>query len=230
MGIRWVISPRSILMRKRFLILPGLALLAGTVFGVRAISDNGRPGGDPSAASLKDGDILFQQTGGEQGRAVQLATGSPWTHVGIVFMKDGQWVVYEAVGPVRFTPLNEWTGQGADGHWVAKRWVGADRVDGAQLSARLHKAGERFLGLPYDLPFGWSDDRIYCSELVWKMYAEGLGVHLCEPKPMRDHALGSPTVQRLMVERYGTTPPLDEPMISPGALYECDALRSVVEH
>lgn len=217
-------------MRKRFVVLSGLALLAGTVFGVRALSDKGRPTRDPSVAVLKDGDILFQQTGGEQGRAVQLATGSPWTHVGIAFKKDGQWMVYEAVGPVRYTPLEEWTGHGANGHWVAKRWVGADRMDSAELSARLHSAGERFLGLPYDLPFRWSDERIYCSELVWKMYAEGLGVHLCEPKPMREHALGSATVQRHMQDRYGNTPPLDEPMIAPGALYDCATLKLVARH
>lgn len=217
-------------MRKRFLLVAGLTSIAGTVIGVRELKRQGGHTLGPPTAALRDGDILFQQTGGEQGRAVQLATGSPWTHVGIAFEQDGRWMVYEAVGPVVTTPLGEWTSHGADGHWVAKRWVGTDRMDPDEIGERLRKAGERFRGLPYDHRFGWGDDRIYCSELVWKVYMEGLGIRLCEPVPMRDHALGAPLVQQVMRERYGAAPPLDEPMISPGALFDCRELRAVTEH
>ncbi|MCB0766030.1 MAG: peptidoglycan peptidase [Flavobacteriales bacterium] len=217
-------------MRKRSLLLFGLAAITGTVLGIRELTSHAAHSVVSPTAALRDGDILFQQTGGEQGRAIQLATGSPWTHVGIAFKEDDRWLVYEAVGPVISTPLDEWALHGTDGQWVAKRWVGADRMDTVEMRARLDKAGERFSGLPYDLRFGWSDDRIYCSELVWKIFAEGLGVRLCEPKPMREHALGSQLVQQVMRERYGTAPPLDEPMISPGALFDCEELRTVVEH
>jgi hypothetical protein len=102
------------------------------------------------------------------------------------------------------------------------------RLDAPAL-AKLKKAGERFNGLPYDLQFGWSDERIYCSELVWKIYKEALGVALCAPKPMRDNALDSETVRRVMQQRYGSAPPLDELMISPGALYDCPLLATVWE-
>lgn len=178
---------------------------------------------------LREGDIVFQNTGGEQGRAVALATGSPWTHVGILYKTDGQWIVHEAVGPVKHTPLNDWTAQGEDGHWTAKRWVQAEKRLDATALASLKKAGEQFNGLPYDLQFGWSDERIYCSELVWKIYKEGLGVELCAPKPMRENALDIETVRRVMQQRYGSAPPLDELMISPGALYDCPELRTVLE-
>jgi hypothetical protein len=47
---------------------------------------------------------------------------------------------------------------------------------------------------------------------------------------MREHALGSPIVQQVMKKRYGATPPLDEPMIAPGALFDCPLLRLVAEH
>lgn len=217
-------------MHKRSLLLLNLLVLAGTAFGLWSLKHGGPTLSPTEKAALHEGDIVFQQTGGEQGRAVQLATGSPWTHVGILFIENGQWIVYEAVGPVLSTPLNEWTAHGEDGHWVAKRWVGSEKIDAAQLRVQLHKAGQRFQGLPYDLQFGWSDERIYCSELVWKMYAEGPGVELCKPKPMRDHALGSPMVQEVMRKRYGSTPPLDELMIAPGALFDCPELRTVMEH
>lgn len=214
-------------MHRRSLLLTNLLLIAGTVVGIHVLSGPSRPLPEQILEQLRDRDIVFQQTGGEQGRAIQLATNSPWTHVGMLFQENGRWMVYEAVGPVLSTPLDEWTAHGADGHWVAKRWVGTEKMDAVKLRAQLHKAGQRFKGLPYDLQFRWSDERIYCSELVWKMYAEGLGVRLCEPRPMREHALGSPTVQQVMKDRYGAAPPLDELMISPGALFDCPSLRTV---
>lgn len=217
-------------MRKRSLLLLNLLVLAGTAFGLWSLRHDGPTLSQPQLDALREGDIVFQHTGGEQGRAVQLATGSPWTHVGILFREGGQWMVYEAVGPVLSTPLDEWAAHGEEGHWVAKRWIGAKNMDAIKLRSQLHKAGQRFQGLPYDLQFGWSDERIYCSELVWKMYAEGAGVELCKPKPMRDHALGSPTVQEVMRKRYGTAPPLDELMIAPGTLFDCAELRTVAQH
>jgi len=213
----------------RSLLLVNMLAIGAVALGLNTLVGGNAPE-QAHLKTLREGDLVFQHTGGEQGRAVQLATGSPWTHVGILFERDGQWMVYEAVGPVLYTPLDEWTAHGDDGHWTAKRWTRAEEKLDPEGLARLKKAGSRFKGLPYDLQFGWSDERIYCSELVWKMYQEGLGVELCAPRPMRENTLGSETVRRVMQDRYGSTPPLDELMISPGALFDCPELRTVVEH
>ena len=176
---------------------------------------------------LHDGDILFQSMGGRQGDAVALATKCEWTHVGIAFQDNGQWMVYEAVGPVKKTPLSEWIEQG-DGHYVVKRWTESAKLDAA-TSAKLKKAAAHYMGRAYDSQFLWSDDKIYCSELVWKMYAEGLGVRLCEPKALKDWSLNSELVQRMMKERYGSAPPMDEPMVAPATLFDCPMLTTVLE-
>lgn len=202
-----------------------LILLCG---GLLTLAFRNGPVSKTSGPTLLEGDIVFQSTGGAQGEAIRLATGSPWTHVGILFKDDGAWMVYEAVGPVIATPLAEWAENGTDGHYTVKRWKEADgRLDGPSTQ-RLRKATEAFLGLPYDLQFRWSDAKIYCSELVWKAYERGLDVELCAPKPMREHDLGDPVVQRTMKERYGSTPPLDELMIAPGALFDCPLLVTVL--
>ena len=39
-------------------------------------------------------------------------------------------------------------------------------------------AGSQFLGRPYDLTFDWSHDRMYCSELVYKVYDRALGIKI----------------------------------------------------
>ncbi|MES2934380.1 MAG: hypothetical protein V4805_12935, partial [Pseudomonadota bacterium] len=46
--------------------------------------------------SLKDGDLIFQKSRSSQSLAVQRATGSPYSHMGIVFMRAGKPMVFEA--------------------------------------------------------------------------------------------------------------------------------------
>lgn len=174
---------------------------------------------------LREGDLLFQHIESPQSEALELATGSYWTHVGLAFKEQGRWMVLEAVGPAKATPLKAWLAQGEGGRCVAKRWK---ELDAGSL-ARLRTSADRFMGLPYDFGFLWSDERIYCSELVWKMYEEGLGVRLCEPKPMHAHDLRHEVVRNTMLERYGTAAPLDEPMIAPATLFDCPLLHKVTE-
>ena len=182
-----------------------------------------------STEGLHEGDILFQVNQGGQSQAIALATGSKWTHVGIVLKDKGKWMVYEAVGPVKATPLEVWATHGVDGNYTAMRWKDADtRLDADKL-AKLRTSLKKYMGLPYDWDFRWSDDMIYCSELVWKVYKEGLDVALCEPKPMRDYALESETVKQVMEMRYGKEPPLDELMFAPGTLFDCPLLVKVGE-
>ncbi|MCB0770254.1 MAG: peptidoglycan peptidase [Flavobacteriales bacterium] len=210
---------------KARLLLP-LSALASLVIGVSAFQDRAPLSGSAST-TLHEGDILFQSTGGAQAEAIRLASGSEWTHVGILFKDQGAWMVYEAVGPVTATPLKEWAERGRDGHFEVKRLKGMTMDTQAIL--QLRRATEAFLGSPYDTGFRWSDERIYCSELVWKAYERGLGVELCKPEPMRAHELSDPLVQRTMKERYGNAPPLDELMIAPGALFDCPLLVAVAQ-
>jgi len=178
--------------------------------------------------ALHEGDLLFQHIGGEQGAALRLATGSAWTHVGMAMLERGKWVVVEAVGPVKRTPLQEWIEQG-DGEYVVKRYLKQGAPLNAEDIERLRSSLKPFMGLGYDFEFRWSDDLIYCSELVWKVYEQALGVRLCEPKPMHAYDLSDPLVQRTMRDRYGATPPLDEPMVAPSTLIACPLLTLVGE-
>jgi hypothetical protein len=83
---------------------------------------------------------------------------------------------------------------------------------------------------PYDLTFEWSDSRIYCSELVWKMYQRGLGIEIGSLEKLRDFKLDDHVVSAKMRERYGAKVPLDEPVIAPGAMFESTLLETVAEN
>ena len=55
---------------------------------------------------VRDGDLIFQTSLSRQSEAIQKATKSRYSHCGLIFRKGGGFVVYEAVQPVKTTPLD----------------------------------------------------------------------------------------------------------------------------
>lgn len=203
---------RDVIMNTPRLCIAVLALLfAGTV----------------SAVELRDGDIIFQTSRSSQSLAIQRATHSPYSHMGIVFVRHGKPYVYEAISTVGYTPLDRWVARGTGGHYVVKRLRDAGRMLTPEAVARLRNAARTFQGRPYDLTFEWSDNRIYCSELVWKMYDRALGVHVGRLQKLRAFDLSDPAVRSKMKERYGNRVPLDEPVISPADMFADPGLIEV---
>jgi len=175
---------------------------------------------------LRDGDIIFHESRSSQSRAIQLATKSRYSHMGILYSREDRWFVYEAVQPVKLTPLAEWAARGRDGHFVVKR-LRDPRVLTPQVLARMRQIGEQYRGRDYDLYFEWSDRRIYCSELVWKIYQRATGVEIGQRQRLREFDLSHPAVRAKMRERYGDRLPLDEPVISPVAMFDAPQLVEV---
>lgn len=183
--------------------------------------------GRQAAYEPRDGDLVFQMSRSGQSEAVQLATGSSWSHMGVVTLQDGKPFVFEAVGPVRATPLDAWIARGVGGRFVAKRLRRADtRLTPAALDS-LRAVGETMRGRPYDPAFAWSDDRIYCSELVWKIYHRALGIDIGSLQTIGDFDLSSPAVRSKMRERWGDHVPLREPAISPAQMFASPLLVTV---
>jgi permuted papain-like amidase YaeF/Yiix C92 family enzyme len=182
---------------------------------------------DSAAPALQDGDIVFQTSRSSQSEAVQRATGSPYSHMGMVVHRNGRPYVVEAVATVQYTPLDQWIARGAGHHFVAKRLRNAGTLLTPAALSKLRSAADRFVGRSYDLAFGWADDRIYCSELVWKAYDRALGVQIGHLQKIRDFHLSDPAVQAKMRERYGNRIPLDKPVISPVAMFDAPELVTV---
>lgn len=198
--------------RSRRRVLLGLLLAAALPAGAQA---------------LRDGDIVFQTSRSAQSLAVQRATQSRYSHMGMIVHRDGTAQVLEAGATVRYTPLARWKASGRDGHMVVKRLRDADARLDAAATQRLLASAHRFVGRPYDPAFGWSDARVYCSELVWKAYAGALGIHIGELQRIADFDLSDPVVKATLRERYGDHVPMDEPAISPAAMFHSPLLRTV---
>jgi Permuted papain-like amidase enzyme, YaeF/YiiX, C92 family len=171
---------------------------------------------------LREGDIVFQQSHSPQCEAIRAATGSSWTHVGIVFFKNNQWVVLEAVEPVCITPFEVWTKRSE--HNEVKRLIKCDELLTPEAIKNMWEMGASWTNLHYDIGFSWSDEEMYCSELVYKLYERELGLAVGERKQLKEYDLSSPIVKKIMKQRYGSSIPYDEWMISPGAMYDSPLL------
>lgn len=183
--------------------------------------------GKQSVGQPHDGDIIFQTSQSSQSAAIQIATHSKYSHMGIIFFKEGKPYVFEAGRTVQYTPLKQWIDRGIGRRYVIKRLINAEKVMTGQAIEKLKSVAVKFRGLPYDLAFEWSDDRIYCSELVWKIYERSLGLKVGRTKKLRDFDLSNDIVKNKMKERYGDHIPFDETVISPGDMFSSELLKTV---
>ncbi len=178
---------------------------------------------------LKDGDIIFHTSRSSQSIAIQRATHSQYSHMGLIVHRSGKPYVFEAISTVQFTPLNQWIARGTGQHYVVKRLRNAKAILSPPALHKLKAAAGQFVGRSYDLVFNWSDDQIYCSELVWKIYDRSLNIQIGKLQRVRDFNLTDPMVRAKMRERYGNTIPLNEPVISPEAMFQSPQLVTVAE-
>jgi hypothetical protein len=175
---------------------------------------------------LKTGDILFISSGSGQGKAIQLATKSKYTHVGLVFVENGTPYVYHAVEPVMKSTLDEFLNYSADGKYTIKRLKNVALL-GKEKDEAMRKMGASLLGKHYDIYFNWKDNEWYCSEYVWKLYQRVYNIELGKLRPLKDFDLSSAEVQYIMQKRYGKNIPYEEKMISPQDMFDSELLETI---
>ena len=94
----------------------------------------------------------------------------------------------------------------------------------------MEEIGKQFLGKGYDYYFGWSDEKIYCSEFVWKMYQRASGIEIGTPQQLRDFNLSDPVVKEQLRKRYGKNLPLNETVVAPADIFNSDTLEMVCQN
>jgi uncharacterized protein YycO len=208
---------KAIILVGVLIIMIGIFLLAKKLMGESAYQ----------ADMLQSGDLIFQTSLSSQSKAIQLATKSKYSHMGIIYMENDKTFVYEAVQPVKLTPLSEWIARGKNQKYVVKRLKNSELVLTPEILDRMQIIGNRFKGKNYDLYFEWSDERMYCSELVWKIYFEATGISIGTLQELKEFDLTNPEVKAKLKERYGNQIPFDEKVISPERMFSSPELVSV---
>jgi uncharacterized protein YycO len=199
-----------------------LLFIVALICGVHFSSCGSEP--QASKASLRNGDIIFHASKSDQSKAIQLATGSEYSHSGIVYIEAGKTYVVEAVQPVKRTPFEEFVKRGAGGEYVVKRLRNAEAILTDPVLQQMKREGQKMMGKNYDSHFNWSDDQIYCSELVWKIYQRATGIELGELKKMKDFDFSNRIVKEILHKRYKDEIPWEEPVISPADIFESKEL------
>jgi uncharacterized protein YycO len=180
-------------------------------------------------AIFKDGDIVFQTSQSAQCEAVRIATNSKFSHCGLIYIVAGKPIVFEAVQPVKLTPLKDWTQQGEGNKYVVKRLKNSSLLTPENLK-KMKAVGKKMIDKNYDLYFEWSDAKIYCSELVWKIYKNGANIELCKLQKLKDFNLTDPKVKTILAERYGNKIPFDEEVVSPESIEKSELLETVFDN
>jgi hypothetical protein len=205
---------------------------------------------------LEEGDIIFHVSDSRQSAMLREATGSIWTHVGVLFKKDGVLGVSEASGSeVAWSSLRGFV-RGSEGWQIKIRRLDpaacrelqetqpnapilCDRAEGLEALRTNLKA---MWGLPYDVHFQPGNEAIYCSEHVQKAYEAAYGLRLGQEQSFGE-MLGIPEsgswrdlpedslVRQAIIARFdgGNTFDPTTPAVSPVALLESTLLTPVYD-
>ena len=167
---------------------------------------------------VREGDVIFQTSLSQQSPLIKMGTRSTITHCGVVVMKDGKPYVLETQKTLVLTPLKKFIARGKDG----KYWHKRPKID----DIKIKYSG--YLGKPYDLAFKFDNGKFYCSELIYDVYLNQLGVELCKPKTIDDYLIfGShriPKIKQAMKKR-GIT--MEQYAVAPVDVFNSKELRFV---
>lgn len=201
-------------------------------FNLKALVGKGWKGSDKFTLpnEIQNGDIIFQTSLSGQSKAIQLATKSTYSHCGIIYKYGNRFYVFEAVQPVKRTPLESWIARGKNGNYVIKRLKNAETVLTPAVLQKMKKVGDGFIGKNYDLTFEWSDNKMYCSELIWKVYKRATGLEIGALQKLSDFDLTNEVVRKKIKERYGNKIPQNETVISPAAIFSSDLLKTIASN
>ena len=178
-----------------------------------------------SPSQLQTGDLVFQTSKTSLSAVTASTTGSSLTHVGMILRKNNKFYVIEAVGPVRIITLDKFIGKGMAGRYVIRR---LKKKLSPQAKRSVALAARKFLGRRYDHKFSWSDNKIYCSELIYKAYMRTTGIKIGKIQKKKDlYSNWNPLLRIYINKVYKGKPPMEEKIITPKSMYDSDLLETV---
>jgi uncharacterized protein YycO len=209
---------------KKILYIPLVLMLFVLVFaGKKYVFDN------KTKLEYQNGDMILQTNTSGQGLAIQLATNSKYTHIGVLFKENNEWMVYEAVQPVQKVTLSEFILRGENSQYTILRLKNDSLVKLDHVTQKMKNYLLKQIDKDYDWVFNWSEEEMYCSELVYKAYLNA-GIKISDTKLLKDYKLSHPIVQAQLKERYGNNIPLNDTMVAPSDIANGNRLKVVFDN
>jgi hypothetical protein len=174
----------------------------------------------------QEGDVVFQSLPhGPVVWAIEGVTRSPYSHCGIVAKQGDHWVVYEAYRGVSATPLKRFLLRGRGGGFAVYR---LDSEYRSHVTATL-ACCQTYLGRPYDIRYRLDEEKIYCSELIYKAFRDATGGQQLGALSRFGDMHWQP-YEALIRQIEGGDVPLDRKMITPVGLAQASQLKPVFSH
>lgn len=182
------------------------------VFGSKTIEYRDAMYSSSDMPELREGDIIFQTSKSDQSKYIQLATGSNLSHCGIIVKVGKEYKVLEASRTVRLTNLKDFIARGKDGRfWIKRADIGDKKI-----------RYNRYLGKRYDLAFCFDNNKYYCSELVYIIYKDQLGINLCEPQTVESYCILG--LDKILKDRGINT---KQKVVAPSDIYRSELLEDI---
>jgi hypothetical protein len=221
-------------MRKFFRLIILLLLVPGGYIALESYSH-----ADLSTLpALESGDLIFQ-TALDRHLAlpIMVATGSIYTHVGIIHKQKDGYTVIHAAGPVIENSLGDFIAGGWGEKFTLLRYPGLSQ----QQREAMVKDARTYLGRPYNGIFYMKSKDIYCSELPYLVF-QSEHVPLGRLQKMGDLYMNNPAVHEVFKARWHMHPlcqtpgmdydacwkaVLEEPIITPVSLARDPGLTQI---
>ena len=169
---------------------------------------------------LHEGDLVFQYIPSKLSTVIAEVSASPYSHVGLLVQHENKLQVLEAIGPVRYTPLHDWIEQGENGGVTIMRL----KNENPEMIQKAIAAAKTYLGRPYDLQYELDDEKIYCSELVYKSFSS-VGIEIGKKQAL-ETLNWRPHRDYIMYLAHGELP-LNRLLITPDSQFKDDDLVMV---
>ena len=187
-------------------------------------------GCSPDLSVVNDGDIIFQNSETAQSKIIQSVTKAKYNQCGLVLSDStGNLFVCEVLDTVTQIPLENWVKKGTDKHFVVMRLKNANNILSKGILSKMKKIASLQIGKPFDEQFSWDDSKLYCSELVYKIYYYTTGLELAAPSTLKSFDLSNDTLKKNLNELYHGKIPLTELCISPQQIVESSMLEKILE-
>lgn len=160
---------------------------------------------------LKTGDILLLDMDCFSCELIEKQTNGPFSHSGIILKYGTKVYVAQSLGIVHHLPLAKFL------RYTNKpvQVVRPKFINFTKRRALLESYQNDFLNMPFDHEYTWDDDKLYCSEFIYKILKSVYAIENFAPKPMRYD------VNEDGWRRYfgGNEPPHGQPGLSPNDFY-----------
>ena len=182
-----------------------------------------RAEGNAQPYEPREGDIAFQSLPHNPlVDAIEGVTSSSFSHCGIVHWDGPNWVVIEAIGPVKETPLRAWILQGRASLYCVYRLKPTYNA----IIRDFVKIAQSYEGLPYDIHYDLKNEgAFYCSGLIYKAFQKATKEDLGKLQKLGD--LNWKPYTGIIKQIESGNLPLEREIITPRGISEAPQLDRV---